>query len=85
MANERDEYLTGILEREPSKFAQAMSRARMSGAELAALTAFVHRETAEFEGCVRQFGERPWDPFTTPAFLALKEELERRLVLPAPV
>jgi hypothetical protein len=49
----------------------------MSDAELAALAALVHAEAVEREGCIRQFGERPWD-WRTPAVTALEVEIERR-------
>ena len=53
----------------------------MTDNELLALTAIVTAETTERDGCIRQFGERPWD-WRTPALIALEAELERRGILP---
>ena len=54
----------------------------MNDVELNALTALVAVETVEREGCIRQFGERPWD-WRTEAVVALEAELRRRSILPA--
>lgn len=48
--------------------------------ELAALTALVARETAEFEASARQYGEMQFGP-VTPASAALDAELRRRKVI----
>lgn len=52
----------------------------MSDAELHALAVLVTTENVEREGCIRQFGERPWD-YQTKAFVALEAELKRRNIL----
>lgn len=55
----------------------------MTDIELAALTAMLAAETTEREGCIRQFGERPWD-CRTPTLIAMEKELERRGITTAP-
>ncbi|MBV9783829.1 MAG: hypothetical protein JO264_08415 [Acidisphaera sp.] len=53
----------------------------MNDVELAALSALVASDTAEYQGCLVQFGERPWY-HRTPHYLALRRELDRRGILP---
>ena len=49
----------------------------MNDVELAALTALVASDTAEFQGCLVQLGERPWY-HKTAFYVALRDELDRR-------